>query len=367
MSDSYRIDSHKLIYHPKIVGEILDAEGDWEKAKKIAPIYAEISPVGACNHRCTFCAVDYIGYQSRTLDFDVFSARIKEMGGMGLKSVMFAGEGEPLLHKKIVEMCEYTHMAGIDIAFTSNATVIPKGFNERVLPITSWFKASVNAGTEDSYSIIHQTKSSDFNRVIENLSSMIEYRNSHNLSSVIGAQILLLPENSHEITTLARICKERIGLDYLVVKPYSQHLFSHTTKYNGLSYDGLLELEEKLNFFNSDTFQVIFRSETMKKYSELEESRYKKCSATPHLWMYVMADGSLYSCSAFLLDDRFKLGNIMTQSFKEIWQGEKRKQNMSFVENTLDIGECRRNCRMDAANRYLSELKSNSVPHVNFI
>ena len=35
MSDKYRIDSHKLIYHPKRVAEWIDAKGEWDKEKKI--------------------------------------------------------------------------------------------------------------------------------------------------------------------------------------------------------------------------------------------------------------------------------------------------------------------------------------------
>ena len=183
----------------------------------------------------------------------------------------------------------------------------------------------------------------------------------------IGAQSLLLPDNRQEITELARLCRDVIGLDYLVIKPYSQHLFSNTHTYENIRYSDIDRLEDELAGYQRDGFDVIFRSNTMRKLDQLVDQRYPTCNATPFFWAYVMADGSVYGCSAYLQDQRFCYGNLNDSGFRTIWEGERRKENFNFVQNSLDIKNCRKNCRMDEINRYLHALKTNSVEHINFI
>ncbi|MBL1243438.1 MAG: radical SAM protein [Sulfurimonas sp.] len=364
MSDKYNIDSHKLIYHPVEVSKWYEAEGDWEKQKKIYPIYVEITPIGSCNHRCTFCSVDYIGYKSIKQDEEVLKKTIREMAKLGVKSIMFAGEGEPTLYKPLPEILNVCKEVGIDTSLTTNAVVMDAESIDNYLKNCSWIKVSINAGDRETYAAVHQTKAADFDRVVENLTLAAKIKKEKGYSCTVGSQMLLLPENVDSALSLAKTMRDA-GVDYLVIKPYTQSLYGTSRVYEGLTYKSMMYLESELKKLETSEFSVIFRANTMKKLEE-EQQPYNKCYSTPYFWSYIMADGSVYGCSAYLGNEKFAYGNINQQSFKEIWESQKRQEGVAFVENELDISMCRKNCRMDEVNRYLWKLK-NPNPHVNFI
>lgn len=363
--DKYGIDSQKIVYHPARIAEWLEASDDWEKAKKVYPIYIELSPSGACNHRCIFCAVDYIGYKPIFLDTAKLKQVLTEMGAKGVKSVMMGGEGEPLLHPQIIDLTNHAKKSGLDVSYTTNGVLLSDKFIKEALQSVTWIKVSLNAGSPESYHKIHRTKGEDFNKVIDNLRRAVNFKKENNINCTLGAQMVLLPENAHEALSLAKLLKE-IGLDYFVVKPYSQHKFSLTKQYEEIKYESYLKLGEELKEISNDSFNAVFRGHTMKKWDQ-QERPYQTCYSTPFFWGYLMANGDLYSCSAFLNDDRFNCGNINIESFSEIWEGEKRKKNWELLKNNFNISECRNNCRMDEVNRYLSQLKDQPPEHVNFI
>jgi radical SAM protein with 4Fe4S-binding SPASM domain len=176
-------------------------------------------------------------------------------------------------------------------------------------------------------------------------------------------QLLLLPENRHEVIDLARKARD-IGMDYFVVKPYSHHPFSKTTRYKNITYKNYLYLADELMKLNTDNFNIIFRIATMKKWDRARRD-YQHCSAFP-FWAYIDAAGNIWACSAYLGDRRFLYGNIYKDGFRQIWQGIRAKKILKTARDKLDTKKCRINCRMDEVNSYLWELK-HPVEHVNFI
>jgi len=354
--DKFRIDSHKLIYHvPRV--------NDWLAGKNIYPIYMEISPAGSCNHRCVYCALDFMCYKPRFLEKDTLKRRLSEMGKLGVKSIMYAGEGEPFLHKDIIDIINHTKKAGIDVAITSNGVLFDRKIADNTLKNITWIKVSINAGTKDVYAKIHRTNPDDFEKVMKNMSYAAKLKRKKRYACALGMQLVLLPENHKEVAVLAKKARD-IGMDYLVVKPYSQHPLSKTTKYKDIKYRDYLCLAQELTKFNSEKFNVVFRFNTMKKWDEAERD-YKHCLALP-FWAYIDSNGDVWSCSIYLTKEKFRLGSIYKNSFGEIWENKKRLELVRWCSEDLNTDRCRINCRMDEVNRYLWELKY-PPRHVNFI
>jgi radical SAM protein with 4Fe4S-binding SPASM domain len=359
----YQIDYHKIMFHPERLANWLKAQKSWKEAKKIYPIYVEISLSGICNHRCRFCAFDYLGYNKGFANFQNLKKTIKDMAKGGVKSVLFSGEGEPLLYPKTREIIKYASSLGVDVALSTNGTFLTEDFSKNILPFLKWIKISIDAGTAKTHLRIHRPKVQDFNIIIDNLKKVAEIRKKRKLKCTLGGQLILLPDNYKEVKILANKLK-KIGFDYLVVKPYSQHLDSLNREYEGISYKKYFYLKDGLEKLNNDKFKIIFREEAMKKLEE--KKSYNKCYAVPYFWAHLTTNGDIYSCGNFIGNKKFNLGNYNQKSFKEIWEGNKRKKHWEFMGTKFKTTHCRENCRMDEINRYLEKL-INPPEHVNFI
>lgn len=391
--DPFRIDSHKMALHPARTAAWLAGQDSWEKAREIFPIYVEISPYGACNHKCTFCGVDYM--LDRTdrpqLPAETMKSMLSDMKANGVLSVMFAGAGEPFLYRPLADCLAHSNGIGLDTSITTNGVALTPKVSEQVLGLETlrWIKVSINGGDPDVYAAVHRTRREDFERVMSNLAEAVRIRARLGGKVTLGGQLVALPERSEVDAsgTTRRIpsnvesavgLAERLrdaGMDYLVVKPYSQHLMStESRRYDGVRYAETEEWFAALEALSTPTFKVIVRRQTM---SHLEDASrgYKRCHATPYHWAYVEADGNVWGCSAYLGrteggvrfgDDRFCYGNVNELPFADIWRSDRRRANWEYVRNELNIDQCRVNCRMHEVNLYLDEVQ-NPGAHHNFI
>ena len=336
------IDHHNLIYHPKRVTEWLE-KGD------CFPIYVEIGPTNRCNHKCIFCALDFIEHKGHNIEKGVMLKTLENMANNGVLSVMFAGEGEPLLHENISEFVQYSKKSGLAVAMTSNGILFDEKKALECLPYLTWVRFSVDAGTRENYAKIHRTKPGDFDKIVRNIKTAADIKREQNLNANISAQYLMIPENIGEVLTFSEIMKNA-GADNIQIKPYSQH--PNSINKFAVNYEEYVHLEKELEKFNSDRFGVFFRKRTIKR---LEEGiSYKECLGAP-FFALIDSKGDVVPCNLFYDKPEFVYGNLYENSFSEIWKGDKRKEVLRKLKEK-GVEECREICRLDACNKYLADL-----------
>lgn len=369
------IEGAKIQYHP-----------DWLRRWKqdpfsVPPIYVEISPVGMCNHRCTFCAPEVLGYPNRQLDLPLLRQRLTEMktmreedpDGLGIRSIQYAGEGEPTLHKDLAEIFQATRDANIDVGMLTNGTGLTEHLAEGIIPLVNgYIQVSVNGGTAQTHALIHRAPPTHWDIIWRNLGKAVEIKHKLRaaecelgVNSVVliqdtwdHQQNRMVPANLQEMELLVKKTRDT-GLDYVTLKPYTQQPQSLQTAklYGGMSYKEVLDKiyemgQDLVARYNSPTFEVILRFKRFKEY-EAEDRGYQTCRATPTLWSYIQSDGVWISCSGHWTEEQFHLGNIKNQTVKEIWYGERRREHLKFVLNHLDISVCKKNCHPNEDNQFL--------------
>lgn len=350
-----QLDGNKLLLH-------LDYVEDWmEDQWKVSPMYIAFSPSSMCNHKCTFCVYHYKEFKPIYFPKERYISLVDEWTKMKVKSIFFAGDGDPLLNKDCVEMIEYTKTNGIDIALNTNGRLLNEKKINSLVQNLSWIRVSVNAGTKDNYGKIHGTSSKDFEIVMNNLKLLVKYKQKHKRDDfIIGVQCLLLEENQHEIRDLAKKLKD-IGVDYLAIKPFLKHpLVKYSTEVK--HKDEVLKELKKAEALNDEKFTFVLRENNFKP---AETRTYKKCLSGP-LMLEVDANGDVYTCGPHIENPDHLYGNIFEQSFTDLWNSDKRKEVTLRIQNNLNVKTCMPYCRPDSVNRVLSELR-NPPMHINYI
>ena len=356
--DKYLIDGHKLLWH-------LDRVADWQKKKLVAPIYVEISPVSLCNHRCIFCGIDFVRDKDYKLDTKFFCKRLKEMGKLGVRSVMFAGEGEPLLHKDLGKFIKIAKSAGLDVSLTTNGSLGNYDIWKEFLPYLTWIRFSVDAGNAKSYSRVHKVPCNIFNKTVNSIRDAVKVKKDLHLNVTIGVQFLMIKENLSSLEDALGLFS-KIGIDYFSLKPYSLHpqmVNRRDVFYTRRIAERIQGVVDK--FRKSSKTNIIFRDISMEKYVG-KEKQFKHCRALP-FWGYVSSKGDFYTCSVFIGDKRFRTGNIHKQGMSDIFFGKKRKDSIMYAAKKLSVDkECRVNCRMARVNEFLEFLEQ-KPEHINFL
>lgn len=343
----------KMIHH-------LDTLVKWRRNEIFPPLLIEFGPVSGCNHRCLPCYVQDHNRKIELMKEEVYLRFMAEIGRYGVKAVVLAGCGEPLLHKATIRAIELAKKNGTDVGMFTNGVLIRPENMEGLLKNLTFIRFTINGCSQDSYPKAHGCSSRDWEKVISNIEDLLSLKKKMKSNCTIGVYTLLLGENVAEVESWAERLKQ-MKVDYLILKPPEVSL-DNIQFARIVVMDQAKPILERIAKLNSPDFTVEIRWDLFKEGCVKD---YKRCLGLPFMCA-VDADGSVYSCNWHWKKDDFKYGDLNTQTFKEIWESRRKKEIMDKITSAdFDLGQCGL-CRQNSINRFLWEI-CNPPEHVNFI
>jgi radical SAM protein with 4Fe4S-binding SPASM domain len=337
-------DSHKLGLHPHRVSQWLGG--------RIMPMHAEIGLTNKCNHHCSFCTLDWITHGKETLDSATVGKLMQDLKYMGVKSVYFAGEGEPTLHPEFIDIINGTAHMGMKIAVSTNGQRYDRDTAHRTLSNISWIRFSLDTINKSFYSEIHGVSENVLDTVIQNIKDAVGIKKSLGLGVDIGVQVVLTDDTSQHLRALVE-CMRAVGVDNVQIKPSHTHPgSSHKTEMDVDMYD---HVQGEMKDYESDDFKVVVRTKSMNRLTE--PRTYDRCHGFD-FYALIAANGDVVPCNVFYRNDGFVFGNIFEESIRDIWSSVHRQEIIKTIEKSCfsHCGEYR--CRLDVMNRYLHRIKN---------
>lgn len=198
-----------------------------------------------------------------------------------------------------------------------------------------------------------------FDKIIQNMRLLAKHKKGN-----LGFSFLIRTEkdgfnissNIHEIYAGALLAKE-IGCDYFEVKPSYSYA-------NGADHALVIHDKEKmdearaeisrLDSLVSENFKIIKAinlEDSLNCVQRKQEKSYTKCLVA-ELRTLVTPSG-VYVCPYWRGKSKFKIGDIKTQSFAEIWQSTRRREVMAYT-NPCEV--CKFHCLRDESNKEILKI-----------
>jgi len=365
MSDKYNMDGHKLLWH---LDRVKEWQENWGKGKPIAPLHIDMGITTGCNLGCTYCygvvqgRKGYLGSvgQRKDMSKETLLRFLREAKEAGVRSIAFIGEGENTLNPALYDALELAKEINLDVSLATHGGLIREERIDLMLNSLEWIRINISAADEESYMLIHRIP--QFKRVIENARKLVQRKKEIGSNCTIGFQMIVTKENFDQIVPLCKLGSE-VNVDYTVIKPCSDTgegvLDSPHERY--VEEEKIFREAEK---YTTDTHQVIIKwSKMMNKGIK----NYKTCYGTEFI-IAISGDGTVFPCGHWfsIERDKFSVGNINEQSFKDIINSDKYLEVQRGQIKCVNVNkDCETNCRQHYVNQFLWDLKQGKIDLVN--
>jgi len=349
------LDGHKLLYH-------LDRLQAWQAGKRIAPIHIDMGLTKDCNLRCLYCYGKVQKMDRSCLPPEALLRFMRDAAAVGVKSVSFIGDGEPLMNPAVYEAAKVGAAAGLDLGMGTNGLLLDNAELPGFLSRLTYLRFNISAANAKSYQVIHQSGAAGFKQALEKIEACVRLKQQNRLPVTIGLQMVLIPECLDQVVPLAKLGAE-LGVDYLVIK----HCSDSETGELGIpleKYPDYRPWLEEAERCSQPGYQVLVK---WKKIMAAGKKTYDHCLGIPFL-LQISGNGDVKPCGFLFPKKGYLMGNIIKQSFSDIFHSDHYWEIVNELATEFDVhSQCGTGCRQDYINGFLWDLVQQRPDHINFL
>jgi len=316
------------------------------------PMAALLDVTTNCNLNCPYC-IDRYALHGGELTTERLLNLLDEFREIGVRSIVYFGGGEPLLHPGISTVLQKTRELEIDFAVNTNGILLNK-YVEMIADTSSWTRISLDASSSDTYNRVHGLASGFlFDRICDSVERLCTQA-----KGTVGVSFVVMQENISDIYAAASRVKN-LGCNFAQFKPKydttpeGKHLAYYSDADSSRITD---ELEQAKEIADSE-FAVLTTGslKTLLQRKDIAQGkRYTVCAAQ-QLVALVNPDG-VYVCPNYRGVSSKRIGDIKRSSFREMWHSDRRKQVVSNLDPS-------RECATFHCLRHYTNVLVNSVAY----
>ena len=294
------------------------------------PMTVSIEPTTACNLRCPECPSGLRAFTRPTgnLKSNFFRETIDQLSKR-LTWLIFYFQGEPYINPEFLDMVKYAREKGIyTITSTNGHFLNDENARKTIESGLSRLIISVDGTTQEVYE--QYRKEGSLERVLKGARNVVKWkRELKSKTPHVIFQFLVVKPNEHQIPEIYRLAKE-IGVDEVKLKT--------AQVYDYVNGNPLIPEDAKYARYARQT------DGTYRVKSKLINHCWKLWHACVITW-----DGMVVPC-CFDKDAVYRLGDLKTRPFKEIWQNgsySKFRKQLLKGRSTIDIcTNCTEGCKV---------------------
>ena len=346
-------------------------ESDWTNNITKGPLVVELDTTEACNLACPGCISEDLVSNKTSFSNERLLEIGKEMKEIGVKAVILIGGGEPLAHPMVGKLIDYLGENDIHVGITTNGYFIDR-YMDSIAKYSKWTRISMDAATASTFDKLRPGKdgNSKFDYIINNMRKLGKIKNG-----TMGYSYLIRTEadgfgiesNIGEIYDAAKLARD-LGCDYFEVKPSYSYVGGQDhalVKHAKERMDEARKIIKRLDELERPGFKVVKAinlEDSLNCVDVKQEKGYHRCVVAD--FRTLITPSGVYVCPYWRGKDKFRIGNAHTTSLQDIWNSERRREVMEFVDPSF---VCDFHCLRDESNKMIYEMIESDTSKIQII